>query len=65
LRRTSFPLVTHLTGWPHGDRRTEIPVGVTRARAAAATFEALLCELADDAPHWNATDILAVTDGEP
>ena len=35
----------------------------TAAPASAATFEALLRELADDAAHWNATDILAVTEG--
>jgi len=29
-----------------------------------ATFEALLRELAEDAAHWNASDILAVTEGE-
>jgi 50S ribosomal protein L16 3-hydroxylase len=29
---------------------------------ANATFEALLRDLADDAQHWNATDILAVTE---
>ncbi|MDQ3338334.1 MAG: cupin domain-containing protein [Myxococcota bacterium] len=35
----------------------------TAAPASAATFEALLRELAEDAAHWNATDILAVTEG--
>ncbi|MBV1859188.1 MAG: cupin domain-containing protein [Nannocystaceae bacterium] len=31
----------------------------------AATFEVLLRELAQDAEHWHAQDILAVTEGEP
>ncbi len=31
----------------------------------AATFEALLRDLADDAANWNAADILAVTEAEP
>lgn len=35
----------------------------TASPAAAATFEALLRELADDAAHWSAADILAVTEG--
>lgn len=35
----------------------------TASPASAATFEALLRELADDAAHWNAADILAVTEG--
>jgi len=34
----------------------------TAAPASPATFEALLRELAEDAAHWNATDILAVTE---
>jgi 50S ribosomal protein L16 3-hydroxylase len=33
--------------------------------AAAEQFDALLRELADDALHWNAADILAATEGEP
>jgi len=37
----------------------------TAAPRSAATFEALLRELADDAQHWNATEILAVTEHEP
>jgi 50S ribosomal protein L16 3-hydroxylase len=35
----------------------------TAAPASAETFEALLRELAEDAAHWNAADILAVTEG--
>jgi 50S ribosomal protein L16 3-hydroxylase len=35
----------------------------TAAPASVETFEALLRELAEDAAHWNATDILAVTEG--
>jgi len=38
-------------------RETAIP-------AAAHELEALLRELADDVPHWNAFDILAATEGE-
>lgn len=34
----------------------------TAAPASAATFDALLRELADEAAHWNATDILGVTE---
>jgi 50S ribosomal protein L16 3-hydroxylase len=37
----------------------------TAAPLSVATFDALLRELADDAPHWNATEILAATEGEP
>jgi len=37
----------------------------TAAPRSVATFEALLRELADDAQHWSAAEILAVTDGEP
>ena len=33
--------------------------------AAGERFDALLRELADDAPHWNAADILEATEGEP
>lgn len=39
-------------------RETAIP-------AAAHELEALLRELADDVPHWDAFDILAATEGEP
>jgi len=35
----------------------------TAAPLAVETFEALLRDLADDARHWNATDILAATEG--
>jgi 50S ribosomal protein L16 3-hydroxylase len=35
----------------------------TAAPASVAKFEALLRELAEDAAHWNAADILAVTEG--
>ncbi len=35
----------------------------TAAPRSVATFEALLRELAIDAPHWNATEILAATEG--
>jgi hypothetical protein len=34
----------------------------TAAPLSVATFDALLKELAEDAPHWNATDILATTE---
>lgn len=34
----------------------------TAAPVSVATFDRLLKELADDAPHWNATDILATTE---
>ena len=37
----------------------------TAAPRSAATFEALLRELADDAQHWSAAEILAATEGEP
>jgi len=37
----------------------------TAAPRDSATFEALLRDLADDAAHWCAADILAVTEGEP
>lgn len=37
----------------------------TATTQGAARFEALLSELAHDAPHWHAADILAVTEGEP
>jgi 50S ribosomal protein L16 3-hydroxylase len=37
----------------------------TAAPLSVATFDALLRDLADDAPHWNAADILAATEGEP
>ena len=36
----------------------------TAAPGDAATFEALLRELADDVPHWTAEDILAVTEAD-
>ena len=38
-------------------RETAIP-------ASAHELDALLRELADDVPHWNASDILAATEGE-
>lgn len=37
----------------------------TAAPAAAARFEALLRELADDVPNWTAVDILDATEAEP
>lgn len=37
----------------------------TAAPHEAAAFAALLRELADDAVHWDAADILAATEGEP
>jgi 50S ribosomal protein L16 3-hydroxylase len=37
----------------------------TAAPLSVARFDALLRELADDVVNWNATDILAATEGEP
>ncbi len=37
----------------------------TAAPRSAATFEALLRELAEDAKHWSGAEILAVTEGRP
>ena len=36
----------------------------TAGPLSVATFEALLRELADDAQHWSASEILAVTEAD-